>query len=186
MSQRFNSVVDTGLVKLLHNGAVGVIPTDTVYGLVARACDQQAIERLYNVKKRPNQPGTVIAHSIDDLALLGLDRRELSRAAVYWPDSVSVIVDATHVASYLKRTRISLAVRIPRDPLLQRLLAQTGPLMTTSANKPGLPTSTSIAEAEAYFGETIDFYVDVGYVGGDNPSKIVGFDSKGNLTVFRD
>ena len=185
MSQRFISVTDADVAKLLCAGAIGVIPTDTVYGLVARAADPRAIERLYSVKKRTSQPGTIIAHSIADLARLGLNEFELDQAAAYWPDRVSVVIDAARVAPYLKQTRTSLAVRIPRDPLLQRLLECTGPLMTTSANKPGCPTSTTIAAAEAYFGDEIDFYVDSGHIDGDRPSKIVGFDTNGDVTVFR-
>ncbi len=51
---------------------MGVLPTDTVYGLVARRLDQAAATRLYRLKKREQKPGTVIAASIDQLVELGI------------------------------------------------------------------------------------------------------------------
>ena len=48
-------------VERLLRGGVGVMPTDTVYGLVARVADRPAVERLYTLKHREHKPGTVIA-----------------------------------------------------------------------------------------------------------------------------
>ena len=93
-----------------------MLPTDTVYGLVARAADPAAIQKIYDTKKRASQPGTLIASSINDLAKLGLDSSQLSLAAKFWPGQISVVVNADNVATYLKQTRDNLAVRIPDDP----------------------------------------------------------------------
>ncbi len=46
-------------------GAVGILPTDTVYGLVARATDKEAVSRLYSLKGRDKKPGTIIAGNIE-------------------------------------------------------------------------------------------------------------------------
>ena len=56
-------------------GAVAVIPTDTVYGIVARANDQQAVAGLYQLNHREHKPGTLIAATIDQLGELGIKRR---------------------------------------------------------------------------------------------------------------
>lgn len=184
MTQLFTSVNDE-LINILKSGGIGVLPTDTVYGLVARASDPAAIKKLYDAKKRISQPGTLIASSIDDLAKLGLDTGQLALAARFWPGQVSVVVNATGAAAYLKQTRQSLAVRIPDSSALLQLLARIGPLMTTSANAPGEPTAATIAEAKAYFGDKIDFYVDGGTIIGDRPSTIIGFDEHSQITVFR-
>ena len=50
--------------RLKQPGAIGVIPTDTVYGVVARAADGKAVARLYELKKRDDKPGTLIAADI--------------------------------------------------------------------------------------------------------------------------
>jgi tRNA A37 threonylcarbamoyladenosine synthetase subunit TsaC/SUA5/YrdC len=67
----------------------------------------------------------------------------------------------------------SLAVRIPKSPALRYFLEQTGALMTTSANQPGEPVAETLVEAQAYFGDNVDFYVDGGPLRGRPPSTIV-------------
>ena len=84
MPQLFTSVDNDELINILNGGGIGVLPTDTVYGLVARAADPAAIQKMYDTKKRADQPGTLIASSIDDLAKLGLDSNQLSLAAKFW------------------------------------------------------------------------------------------------------
>lgn len=185
MPQLFTSVDNDELINILNGGGIGVLPTDTVYGLVARAADPVAIQNMYDTKKRASQPGTLIASSINDLAKLGLDSNHLSLAARFWPGQISVVVNADNVATYLKQTRDNLAVRIPDDPSLSRLLARTGPLMTTSANLPGRPISSTIAEAKAYFGDKVDFYVDGGTITNNQPSTIIGLDEHANIIIFR-
>jgi L-threonylcarbamoyladenylate synthase len=160
--------------KLQTAGAVGVIPTDTVYGLVARAADPAAVERLYEVKQRDTKPGTLIAASIEQLEGLGLKRRYLTAVEQFWPDAVSVIIPAADPAlAYLHRGKMSLAVRIPKDQELQKLLAQTGPLVTSSANDPGEPTAATIDAAKKYFGDRIDFYIDGGDLSNRQPSTVI-------------
>lgn len=185
MIQHFSSYTAPELAKVINSGAIGVLPTDTVYGLVGRANDEAAITRLYSVKRRASQPGTIIAASIDDLVALGFHKEELDKVSHLWPASLSVVLDASDIAPYLKHVRTSLAVRIPDNITLCNLLKQTGPLMTTSANAPGQPTSHTIDEAYHYFGGDIDFYVDVGDLGDRAPSTIIGFDANANIVVYR-
>jgi L-threonylcarbamoyladenylate synthase len=166
----FTSIPD----QLAVAGSVGVIPTDTVYGLVARAADEAAVERLYALKHREDKPGTLIAASVMQLEELGLKHRYLKAVEQFWPGAVSVIIPISDPAlAYLHRGKRSLAVRIPDDTDLLKLLAQTGPLQTTSANAPGEPPATTEAEAKDYFGNDVDFYVDGGNLSDRQPSTII-------------
>ncbi|HET6924922.1 MAG TPA: L-threonylcarbamoyladenylate synthase [Candidatus Saccharimonadales bacterium] len=159
--------------QLSKSGAVGVIPTDTVYGLVARADDPEAVRRLYGLKEREGKPGTLIACCIDHLVRLGLKGRYLKAVANYWPGPVSIIIPCGPELAYLHQGAGSLAVRVPDDGTLVDFLEQTGPLLTSSANHPGRPVSTTIEEARAYFGGRVDFYVDGGNLSGHQPSTII-------------
>ncbi|HEX5743994.1 MAG TPA: L-threonylcarbamoyladenylate synthase [Candidatus Saccharimonadales bacterium] len=159
---------------LSEPGAVGVIPTDTVYGVVARAADHEAVARLYELKKRDSKLGTVIAADMDQLEELGLKHRYLKAVGQFWPGAVSVVIPASDPAlGYLHRGRMSLAVRIPAGKELQAKLRKTGPLLTSSANRPGEPPATTVAEARKYFGDEVDFYVDGGDLSGRQPSTII-------------
>jgi L-threonylcarbamoyladenylate synthase len=169
--QIYSSITQPEVAKLLSAGKVGVIPCDTVYGLVARAADEAAVAKLYALKHRDHKPGTLIGASIGQLVELGIPRRYLTAVQQFWPGAVSV--ETPHHIAYLTQSTGRQAIRIPDNAVLLTLLAQTGPLQTTSANQPDEPTATTIAEAQAYFGEHVDFYVDGGDMSGHLPSTIV-------------
>jgi L-threonylcarbamoyladenylate synthase len=159
--------------QLLLTGAIGVLPTDTVYGIVARAADKTAVERLYQLKHREHKPGTLIAANIDQLVELGLKPRYLKAIEQYWPGPVSVIIPCGPELDYLHQGLNGLAVRIPDHAALHNLLEQTGPLLTSSANQPGEPTATTVDMARGYFGDKVDFYVDGGDLSSRKPSTVM-------------
>ena len=157
----------------LLSGEVGILPSDTIYGIVALASNEQAVARLYSAKHREHKPGTVIAANIEQLVDLGLKRRYLQAVAQYWPGPVSVIIPCTDTLDYLRQGVPGVAVRIPSDPTVHTLLEQTGPLLTSSANQPGEPPATTIDEAKAYFENSVDFYTDGGDLSGRPPSTLI-------------
>lgn len=172
-------------VGLLRAGQVGVLPTDTVYGLVARADNPEAVARLYALKSREHKPGTIIAASVDQLVELGIAADQLQRVSHWWPGPLSVVVPAGQQLEYLHQGLVSLALRVPQDPMVRRLLEQTGPLATTSANQPGEPVAGNVAEAAAYFGDNVDFYVDGGSLPDRLPSTIIRLQEDG-IEILRE
>ena len=173
-------------IELLASGAVGVIPTDTVYGLACSAANEAAVARLYALKNREQKtgssqaedssreakPGTIIAASIEQLIALGIRARYVKAVAQYWPGSISIIIPS-HELAYIHLGVGSIAVRIPSDWALQKFLEKTGPLLTSSANRPGQPEAVTINQAQSYFGDSADFYVDGGNLSGRKPSTII-------------
>ncbi len=168
----FTSITDPELITLIQKGAVGVLPTDTVYGLVCNAANPASVKRLYELKARINKPGTVIAGKVQQLIDLGLRARYLKAVEHFWPNSLSVIVPCDPELQYLDSGK-GLAVRIPAHAIVHTLLLQTGALLTSSANQPGQPTATTLAEAQSYFGDSVDFYVDGGTIADHAPSTVV-------------
>lgn len=173
MALLFHSLDDPALLRLLNEGAVGIIPTDTIYGLVCSARHEKSVRRLYELKQREQKPGTLIAANVKQMIELGIPKRYLKPAEHFWPGSISVVVPCDDELSYLHLGKRSLAVRVPADKRLEGLLQHVGPLLTTSANHPGEPTATTTAEARHYFGEMVDFYVDGGEINDRPPSTII-------------
>lgn len=169
----FDTINDPKLIDLLKSGGVGIVPADTLYGIMCSAHDQKAVERLYQIKPRELKPGTLIAANVEQLVDLGIPRRYLKPVEHYWPNPISVVVPTTPAMRYLDHGLMSLPVRIPKDEKLRAFLEKTGPLQTTSANLPDEPPATDYSEALAYFGEMVDFYVDAGKMSGDPPSTII-------------
>lgn len=170
---RINSIEVPQTARLLQNGEIGVIPTDTVYGLVCSAFNRSAVKRMYGLKDRTDKPGTLIASNIEQVTDLGIPRRYLTAVKDYWPNPISIIIPTTPDLSYLDLGKMSLAIRIPSDPKLSSLLSMSGPLLTTSANMPGKPPVGMIKDAEDVFGEDIDFYLDGGDLSGRPASTII-------------
>lgn len=156
---------------LLRRGCVGIVPTDTVYGLVAVASDPAAVERFYALKNRDQKPGTLIAASTDQLLALGVPANEIEKAAKYWPNPLSAVLTVSG-NNYLHQGVGTLAMRVVADAKIRELLEQTGPLITSSANQPGEPPATTIDQAIMYFGDNVDFYIDGGQIVTE-PSTII-------------
>lgn len=179
-----SSINDPQVESLLSSGAVGVLPTDTVYGLTAVATNENAVKRLYGLKQRDQKPGTCIAASVEQLQALDLDTSALQAVAYLWPNPISIVISLTRPRDYLDLGHGTLAVRIPADADLRALLEKTGPLLTSSANPPQEMVANTIQEAQNYFAQNVDFYVDGGDLSGHEPSTVARF-TDGRLEVLR-
>jgi L-threonylcarbamoyladenylate synthase len=180
----FHSLHDPELVNCLKRGNVGVLPTDTLYGLVARIANPDAVERLYSLKHREKKPGTTIAASVDQLEELGMDRALLEQLRQYWPAPLSIVLPLGDDLRHLHQGVGESPFRVVADEQLRSLLEQTGPLVTSSANQPGEPPAQTVQEAQAYFGDHIDFYVDGGDIG-DRPPSTIARPTESGLEVLR-
>jgi L-threonylcarbamoyladenylate synthase len=173
MSYVYLSLADPAVGRHLQNGAVGVMPTDTVYGLVCSAGNKMAVKRLYDLKRREHKPGTIIASDIQQLIGLGIKPRYLKAVEHYWPAAISVVIPCGSELAYIHLGENSVPVRVSADKTLNMLINHVGPLVTTSANAPGKPTANTLKEAQAYFGNKVDFYVDGGDLSDRQPSTII-------------
>lgn len=174
MAAIFTALADARLIKLINEGAIGLIPTDTVYGLVCKAGNKEAVKKLYGLKNRRDKPGTIIAANIEQLVKLGIKRPYVKAVEHFWPNALSIIVPSTSPATaYLRQKESSLAARIPKGKELQQLLAKTGPLLTTSANPSGEQPASTMEQAAVYFGADLDFYVNGGDLSKHEPSTII-------------
>ncbi|NTW15645.1 MAG: threonylcarbamoyl-AMP synthase [Candidatus Moranbacteria bacterium] len=171
----------------IRRGEVGVVPTDTLYGIVASALDRDAVERVYRVRGRDEgKPCIVLLSDMTDLGRFGIDPDDVSRSrlAEVWPGAVSVILPCSDSRwKHLHRGTGTIAFRVPEDPALHDFLVSAGPIIAPSANPSGLPPATTADEAEAYFGEDIDFLVDGGTLR-NAPSTIARLEG-GRWTVLR-
>ncbi len=150
-------------IKLLKKDGIGVLATDTLYGVVGSALSKKAVRRVYEAKGRDDKkPLIILIASLNDLkkfsVRLSANQKHFLENA--WPGPVSVILQCKPKKfEYLHRGTESLAFRMPKKKKLAELLKKTGPLVAPSANPQGLNPAKTIAEAKKYFGDTVDFYV---------------------------
>jgi L-threonylcarbamoyladenylate synthase len=155
-------------VAAIGRGGVVAIPTDTVYGLACDPANAAAIDRIYALKRRPEDLElTVLAATIADIEAdveLNPDARTL--AGEFWPGALSIVCRLRRHRWGIPRTGDTLSVRVPDHEVALELLRRTGPLATTSANRHGeAPAATAEEVAAALEGE-IDAIVDGGRCGG--------------------
>lgn len=174
MFQKLNDY-DVHCAACLSAGGVAVIPTDTIYGIVARAEDKDAVERLYTIRKRnPNKACLILIADMEDLKRFGitLSPEDKDVLAPLWPGPNTIIIPNENPAwAHIARGTGALAFRLPAKEELRELIRATGPLIAPSANPEGLPPAKTTAEAQAYFGNDIGCYVDEGELHG-NPSTL--------------
>ncbi len=147
-------------------GKITVLPTDTLYGLVSLARDEEAFRKVYEMKNRnPKKKCIILIGDIEDLKQfeVALTSQQKEFLSAVWPGPVSVELPCTsEKMSYLRQGTTSLSFRLPKDELLTRLLKITGPLTAPSANPEGLEPAKNIEEAAKYFGDEEIIYVDGG------------------------
>lgn len=162
------------IIKTIKAGGLVVMPTDTIYGVVAAALNPEAVKRLSILKQwGENKPFIILIGDLSDLTKLGIKitAAQEAKLAHWWPGSISVILG-------------DVACRLPADPNLRELLRQTGPLVAPSANLADQPPATTIAEAKAYFGDQVELYVDGGRLVGE-PSTLVKLTPDGEVIILR-
>ena len=181
----FSSVTDPKIIEILNAGGVGVLRTDTLYGVVARADNEAAVRRVYSLKGRDDDKSPIVLISSIDQLFDDLDEPHAQYVQSVWPGPVSVIVPSHQAPSWIKRGNDSVAYRMPASDELRAMLTQTGPLIAPSANPQGMQPAMNIREAKYYFGDNIDFYIDQGSVQNPEPSQLMRLESDGGVTRLR-
>ena len=144
-------------------GDLVILPTDTVYGIGTRPDDPSATARLFEAKGRPRElelpvlvPSTEAARRVATF-----DRRAEVLALRFWAGPLTIVLPrATPARGWdLGGDPATIGVRMPHDPLALAVLARTGPLAVTSANRSGAPTPSTCGELQATFGDAVEVYL---------------------------
>lgn len=169
----------------LKKDSVFVCATDTLYGICASAFSKKAVERMYQIKGRDEgKPFIILIDSFSDLKKFNiiLSSQQKKFLKQVWPNPVSVILPCPlKKFEYLHRGTKTLAFRMPalhtnkgEKKILKLLLKKFGPIVAPSANPQGKIPAESVEEAEKYFANQIDFYINEGKVKG-TASTILSF-----------
>jgi len=161
--------------KLLSEGAIGVIPTDTIYGICASALNKKAVQKIYKLRKRnPKKPCIILISTIEDLNKFDVKLKNLQRKILekVWPSKISVVLPCkSSKFFYLHRDTKTLAFRLPKNKLILEILKISGPLIAPSANFEYETPAKTINEAKKYFKNEV-FYLNRGKLQG-MPSTII-------------
>jgi L-threonylcarbamoyladenylate synthase len=146
----------------LRSGGLVVYPTDTVYGLGADATRSDAIERIYQVKGRPDEKAIIfLVDSMQGIRSRCLvDGRAERLAERFWPGPLTLVLARLAPTPGQLPT---LGVRVPRhEAALAIIRAMDGPVATTSANRSGEPSARSADQARGQLANEVDLIIDAG------------------------
>ncbi|WP_018143189.1 L-threonylcarbamoyladenylate synthase [Alloscardovia criceti] len=185
-------------VELIQAGQVVVIPTDTVYGIVADPTHAQAVKEIFAVKHRPQEKTVqILASHMADTQEFGVRIPEPLKPVekAFMPGALSIIahVDAQVAQRPLQTVRhevdgsLTQAVRLPDNDVSLRILARTGALAASSANLSGHSSVSTAQDAYAQLGDSVALYLDGGPTPGPVASTVVAWDfAKGVPAILRE
>lgn len=178
-------------VAVLARGGTVAVPTETVYGLAARADRDAAVAGIYRAKGRPDF-NPLIVHVPDVAAaarLAVLDERALALADAFWPGALTLVVPRRAdcgLAAAVSAGLPTVALRCPAHPVMQAVLRQSGlALAAPSANRSGAISPTTAAHVAASLGRRVDLVLDGGETRQGIESTIVGLRAEGGWALLR-
>jgi L-threonylcarbamoyladenylate synthase len=168
------------VIVSLKNSGVVIVPTDTIYGIICRAMDKRAVNKLYKIKQRDaKKPCIILVTNLDQIKSFGVDIPDFKKDFMYqyWPGAVSIIMPCSNKKyEYLHRGIGSIAFRMigKKSRNLYRIINEVGPILAPSANPEGLPPATCENKAKRYFGDSVDAYL-AGGTRKSEPSTLVKY-----------
>ena len=145
--------------KTLAAGGAVVLPTETVYGLFAQALNEEAVERVYELKRRPRDKALNLnVASLEEIYAFSKNQpsylEQLYQA--FLPGSLTIILQANdRVPAWINSSLKTVGFRIPNHPVTLDLIRKYGPLIGPSANLSGKASGTSFQQIMMDFQEEV-------------------------------
>ncbi len=175
---------------ILKSGGTVAFPTETVYGIGACCLDENAVKKIFSVKKRPaNNP--LIAH-ISDISMLGIVAESVPESIyplfdAFWPGALTVVLPKkSTVPDIVTAGGKTVAVRCPSHPIANALIKLSGvPIVAPSANLSGRPSPTEFMHVYSDLKGKVDGIIDGGSCDIGIESTVVLPTGKNSLTILR-
>jgi L-threonylcarbamoyladenylate synthase len=182
--------VSSEAAAVIRAGGIVALPTETSYGLAVDPFNDEALQRLFNLKRRsPSKPVLVLIEQISHLPLLASQMPAVYEPLIkqLWPGPLTLIFPAVPVLPLLLTAGTgTVGIRISSHPLATRICRQLDSAITaTSANISGCQPARSVKEVDETFGAQIDLVIDGGRLDSMAPSTIVN-QTGGKLWLVRD
>lgn len=177
--------------RILREAGLVAVPTETVYGLAARADRDESVAAIYKAKGRPSF-NPLIVHVADleaAQALATFDARALQLADAFWPGPLTLVLplrEDAPVAAAVTAGLATVALRCPAHPIMHALIAETGlPLAAPSANRSGGVSPTDAAHVVSSLEDRLDAVIDAGACEAGLESTIIALREGGRWQVLR-
>jgi len=173
--------VITKAKSTLDGGGTVVYPTETVYGIGASVFIEEAVEKVFQIKRRPfSMPLSVAISSFSMLERVAqADEDDMSLLKALLPGPVTFLMDKNPDLPEIVTSGSRLVgIRFPDHALALELIEKSGPITSTSANITGLPPPSSLEELDPMVAKEVDFVLDGGKARFAKPSTLVNLKTR--------
>lgn len=153
--------------EIIKNGGIVVFPTETVYGIGANGLDENAVKKLYNIKKRPlNKPISLLVSNMDMVNQVAKDITDIEYKLMqeFFPGPFTIILKKKDIVpNIVTAGQDTVGIRMPAGEIARKLVEYANvPIATPSANISGKPSGTNLASVMKDFEGKVDCFVDGG------------------------
>ncbi len=178
-------------VEVLKKGGLILYPTDTIWGIGCDATNSKAVEKIYSIKKRPDNKSMLILLDREDKLSQYVDVPDIAWDIIRVNDKPLTIIypGAVNLAENLIAEDGSVGIRITRDEFCTRLIREFGkPVVSTSANVSGSKWPANFGEIDGSIKQAVDYVVKhrQSNTGKANPSGIIKLGPGGEVKVIRE
>lgn len=162
-ANRSNAVA--AAVAAVRRGELVLLPTETVYGLAADAFSPVGVDAVRELKSYDRAvPLPVMVGSRSTVPGIAARVSDAARALMdaFWPGPLTLMLDPQPTLAWDLPAHAPLAVRMPMHPVALAVLSDTGPLVVTTANLPGMEAPVTVADALTQLGEGVALALDAG------------------------
>lgn len=175
--------------ELIKQGKIVVFPTETVYGIGTNGLNENAVKKLYEVKKRPiNKPISLLVSDIKMVEQIAKDITEIEYKIMekFFPGPLTIILKKKDIVpDIVTAGQNTVGVRMPSGEIARKLVEIAGvPIAAPSANISGEPSGTNLQEIKKHLKENVDYFIDGGESELGIASTIVQV-VNGEITILR-
>lgn len=178
-----NNVVD-----VIENGGLVIMPTDTIYGIIGDATNEDVIKKVFNLKKREGSKAMLMLVSDIDMLkeyVTDISDDEQKLIESFWPGPLTIIFKKKNVSDLLTGGLDTVGIRCPNDERLLNIIMKLGrPILSTSVNVSGDLQAISIDVIDESILSNVDYVIDDGECNKVASTIVVVND--GNFKVLRD
>lgn len=173
--------------EILKSGGIGIVPTDTVYGIVALATNPDSLMRVYELKKRPlSKPLPIQVSSVEHASEIAVIQGDICTKLIerFWPGALTIVLFRKPETKLALQPDDKIGLRMPDYPLALELIKNSGFLVAPSANFSGEPAPKEFGEINPRLFELVDFVIDAGICPKGIESTVV--DVTGGIKILRE
>ena len=164
--------------QVIKNGGIVLFPTRYLYGLGADAFNADAVNRVFEIKKRPyHKPLLILIHRQESLELLvrAVPASALRIIKRFWPGDVTIVFEAkATLPANLTAGTGKIGIRLPQHQVAAALTrAVQGPITATSANLAGRGGCSRVSDLDPLIAEKLDLIIDAGPLEGGIGSTVI-------------